>query len=126
MKETALKLLEVIGFEAVGTDPLIEYLTGSVTEKILNATNQMVIPEGLKFVAAEMVVGEYLNLQKNSGKLTSIDLEPAVKAIQEGDTNITFALGGGSTTPEQRLDALIDHLSNGHRAELLRYRRLVW
>jgi len=53
-------------------------------------------------------------------------LDAAVKSIQEGDTNITFALGEGSSTPEQRLNSLIDYLINGRIGEIYRYRRLVW
>ena len=73
-----------------------------------------------------MAVGEYLNMKKWSGQLEGFDLDAAVKSIQEGDTNITFALGEGSSTPEQRLNSLIDYLINGRIGEIYRYRRLVW
>ena len=69
---------------------------------------------------------EYLNMKKCSGQLEGFDLDAAVKSIQEGDTNITFALGEGSSTPEQRLNSLIDYLINGRIGEIYRYRRLVW
>ena len=49
-----------------------------------------------------------------------------MKSIQEGDTNITFASGEGSLTPEQRLDVLIARLTADRSREILRYRRLVW
>lgn len=66
-------------------------------------------------------------LIKCSGQLEGFDLDAAaVKSIQEGDTNITFALGEGSSTPEQRLNSLIDYLINGRIGEIYRYRRLVW
>ena len=37
-------------------------------------------------------------------------MSAAVKQVQTGDTNITFAIGQGSMTPEQRLDSLIAYL----------------
>ena len=77
-------------------------------------------------MAVYMAVGEYLNMKKCSGQLEGFDLDAAVKSIQEGDTNITFALGEGSSTPEQRLNSLIDYLINGRIGEIYRYRRLVW
>ena len=58
--------------------------------------------------------------------IEGFDLDAAVKSIQEGDTNITFALGEGSSTPEQRLNSLIDYLINGRIGEIYRYRRVVW
>lgn len=83
-------------------------------------------PGGLESLAVSMAVGEYLNMKKCSGQLEGFDLDAAVKSIQEGDTNITFALGEGSSTPEQRLNSLIDYLINGRIGEIYRYRRLVW
>jgi len=71
-------------------------------------------------------VGEYLSMKKGSGQLEGFDLDAAVKQIQEGDTNITFAIGEGSATPEQRLNALIDYMLNGRLGEIYRFRRLVW
>jgi len=126
MLEKACELLAALGFTVATTDALLLYLVGSVTERVLNETNQTEIPEGLEYLSAEMVVGEYLNLKKNSGELDGFDTEAAIKQIQEGDTNITFALGAGSFTPEQRLDNLINYLTNGRTREFIRYRRVVW
>ena len=66
-------------------------------------------------------------MKKHRRIYAEIDLDAAaVKSIQEGDTNIIFALGEGSSTPEQRLNSLIDYLINGRIGEIYRYRRLVW
>ncbi len=73
-----------------------------------------------------MTAGRYLQYKKACGQLTEFDLDAAVKSIQEGDTNITFAIGGGSQTPEQRLDALIASLCSERLEEVIRYRRLEW
>ena len=128
MLEKACELLAALGFTVAVDDALLVFIGNSVTERVKNETNQTTIPEGLEYLAAEMVVGEYLNALKGSGQLNmdGIDLEAAVKQIQEGDTNIVFAIGAGSSTPEQRLDALIAYLITGRTREFIRYRRLLW
>ena len=126
MLEKACELLAALGFTVAVDDALLVFIGNSVTERVKNETNQSEIPEGLEYLSAEMVVGEYLNLKKNSGELEGFDTEAAIKQIQEGDTNITFALGAGSSTPEQRLDSLINYLTNGRTREFIRYRRVVW
>ena len=119
-------MLTALGVTGAATDPLLDILLHNVQQRILNKTNQSVIPEGLESVAVYMAVGEYLNMKKAMGQLTGFDLEAAVKQIQEGDTNTVFAFGEGSLTPEQRLNGLIDYLINGRSDELYRFRKLVW
>ena len=118
--------LNDFGVTVADADPLLDFIISAVTERIKNETNQPAIPEGLNRLAMEMVAGQYLSLKKGAGQLEGFDLEAAVKQIQEGDTNTVFAVGDGSTTPEQRLDALINYLVNGRTHEFIRYRRIVW
>ena len=126
MLEDAVAFLEALGVAGAGDDPLLDFIISTVTERIKNETNQPAIPEGLNRLAVEMVAGQYLSLKKGSGQLEGFDLEAAVKQIQEGDTNTVFAIGEGNTTPEQRLDTLINYLMNGRTREFIKYRRLVW
>lgn len=126
MREDAVALLNAFGVTVADADPLLDFIISAVTERIKNETNQPAIPEGLNRLAMEMVAGQYLSLKKGSGQLEGFDLEAAVKQIQEGDTNTVFAIGEGNTTPEQRLDALINYLMNGRTREFIKYRRLVW
>lgn len=119
-------MLTALGVTGADTDPLLDIFLMNVQQRIMNKINCSSIPEGLEGVAVYMAVGEYLNAKKATGQLTGFDLDAAVKSIQEGDTNITFALGEGSSTPEQRLNSLIDYLINGRIGEIYRYRRLVW
>lgn len=123
-----VSLLEALGVNEDGSSPLLAYMINSVTERVKNETNQNTIPKGLRHVAVELVVGEYLAFQKNAGQLNveNLNLDAAVKQIQEGDTNTVFAIGDGSLTPEQRLDALISRLTHDRTREFIRYRRLVW
>ena len=126
MRDQVISMLTALGVTGAATDPLLYILLQNVQQRILNKTNQSVIPEGLESVAVYMAVGEYLNMKKTVGQLTGFDLDAAIKQIQEGDTNTVFAIGEGSLTPEQRLNGLIDYLINGRSDELYRYRKLVW
>jgi len=126
LRDKAVAMLTALGVAGAADDPLLDILLQNVQQRILNKTNQSVIPEGLESVAVYMAVGEYLNMKKTVGQLTGFDLDAAIKQIQEGDTNTVFAIGEGSLTPEQRLNGLIDYLINGRSDELYRYRKLVW
>lgn len=126
MREDVISLLNAFGVTGAEADPLIDFVLDSVVERVKNETNLNTIPEGLKKLAVEMALGQYLSLKKNLGQLEGFDLEAAVKQIQEGDTNTVFAIGEGNTTPEQRLDTLINYLMNGRTREFIRYRRVVW
>lgn len=127
MREKVVVMLTALGVAGAADDPLLDIVLNNVQWRIKNLSNLPEIPEGLESLAVSMAVGEYLNMKKCSGQLEGFDLDAAaVKSIQEGDTNITFALGEGSSTPEQRLNSLIDYLINGRIGEIYRYRRLVW
>lgn len=129
MRDKAVTMLTALGVAGAADDPLLDMVLTNVQWRIKNLSNLSnlsEIPEGLESLAVSMAVGEYLNMKKCSGQLEGFDLDAAVKSIQEGDTNITFALGEGSSTPEQRLNSLIDYLINGRIGEIYRYRRLVW
>ena len=128
MEEKLTELLTALGLADMGGDPLTVYVLSSVRERLLNETNLTELPDGLACLGAELALGELLRLKKSMGLLDieGRDLDAAVKSIQEGDTNITFASGEGSLTPEQRLDVLIARLTADRSREILRYRRLVW
>lgn len=126
MREEVVSMLAALGVTGAADDPLLDIVIRNVQYRVQNETNQSELPEGLVSVAVYMVVGEYLNMKKVSGQLDGFDLDAAIKQIQEGDTNTVFAIGDGSSTPEQRLDALISYLINGRTREFYRFRRLVW
>jgi hypothetical protein len=128
MLEYVVSLLNALGLAVNADDPLVGFVFQSVEEQIKNATNQAEIPEGLHNAAVEMTAGKFLALKKGSGQLDgfNIDLDAAIKQIQEGDTNTVFAIGEGSLTPEARLDALINRLLTDRTPDFVRYRRLVW
>lgn len=126
MREEVVSMLTALGVTGASDDPLLDVVISNVQWRIKNLTNLQEIPDGLESMAVSMAVGEYLNMKKATGSLEGFDLEAAVKQIQEGDTNTVFAVGDGNSTPEQRLDSLINFLTNGRMDEIYRYRKLVW
>lgn len=127
MEEKLNELLEAMELTELEDDPLTAYVLSSVTERLLNETNLSEPPEGLACLGAELALGELLRLKKSMGALDieGLNLDAAVKQLQEGDTNITFAVEA-TASPEQRLDALIAFLTSDRMREVIRYRRLVW
>ena len=126
MRDKAVAMLTALGVAGAADDPLLDMVLNNVQWRIKNLSNLSEIPEGLESLAVSMAVGEYLNMKKATGSLEGFDLEAAIKQIQEGDTNTVFAIGDGNLTPEQRLNSLIDYLTNGRSRELYRFRKFVW
>lgn len=126
MQEDIITMLTAFGITVTADDALLPICVDNVQYQIRHETNLELFPKGLENIAISMAAGEYLRMKKAIGQLEGFDLEAAVKQIQEGDTNTVFAIGEGSMTPEERLDALIDYLLHGRSHELYRYRRLVW
>lgn len=106
---------------------IIAFCIQKVEKDIKNNCNISKIPEGLIEVAVDRVCGEFLFSKKQCGKLDDIfNLEMAVKQVQTGDTNITFAIGEGTETSEDRLNKLISYLINVGEGDFVCYRKLSW
>ena len=129
MLERIKERLRSIGYAVKDSDDIaINFAMQKVENTIKNDCNISAIPDGLMHIAIDMVVGEFLMSKKTfaPNDLLNFNLDAAVKQIQEGDTNISFALGEGSKTDEQRLDGFIDYLLNYGRDEFITYRRFRW
>lgn len=121
--------LTAYGFELTDKDnTLLNYALDTVHEQITNATNQKDIPEGLRYTACDMVIGGYLQMLKafSPDSLKGFDLSAAVRQITAGDTSTSFAVGDGSSTDEQRLDAAISWLKSHGVGDFAKYRRVCW
>ena len=121
--------LASFGYEVRENDKFsIAFCIDKVRNTIKNETNQKDVPEGLEQIAVDMAAGEFLNAKKTFAPddLSNFDLDFAVKQIQTGDTNTVFAVGDGSTTPEQRLTAFIGYLLTYGQAEFSSFRRIRW
>lgn len=129
MKKRLRERLAAFGYEVQPADEaLLGFALDKAVGSIKNDCNLAEVPEGLQRIAVEWAAGEFLQAKKAFAPddLAGLDLETAVKQIQAGDTNVVFAAGEGSQTPEQRLNGLINYLLSYGRAELACYRRLRW
>lgn len=129
MLERIKERLQSIGYAVKDSDDIaINFAMQKVENTIKNDCNISAIPDGLRNIAIDMVVGEFLMSKKTfaPNDLLNFNLDSAIKQIQEGDTNISFAVGEGSKTDEQRLDGFIDYLLNYGRDEFITYRRFRW
>jgi hypothetical protein len=123
MPEDVISRLAAFGYAVTDADMwLINFIIGKVAETIKNECNVDEVPDGLRYVAVDMVCGEFLLAKQGSGQELGIDVEAAVKQIKEGDTQITYAIPDNSVT----LDGLIDILRNGGRGQFAACRRFKW
>lgn len=121
--------LRSFGYEIQdGDETLLDFCIQKVENTIKNDCNVPDIPGGLLNVAVDMAVGEMLTAKKTFApdSITGLDLEAAVKQIQTGDTNVTFATGEGSLTAEQRLDNFLSYLMTYGRKQFSCFRRIRW
>lgn len=122
--------LAAIGFDYSDSDGwMLRFCIDKVINTVKNGCNVSAVPDGIRQVVIQMAVGEFLYAKKNAGQtegFKSVDFDVAAKSIQEGDTNVTFAIGEGCSTPEQRLDKLTAYLMSSGKSEFVTYRRLKW
>lgn len=107
-------------------DMLLKFAIDKVTNHINNQTNLAMIPLGLKEIAIDMVVGEFLLNKKAMGLLDveTLNFEAVAKQVQDGDTNVVFAVEA-NRTPEAQFDAFILYLQHGN-TDFIKYRVLTW
>lgn len=126
-----LKRLETFKYEfKVGTndDWLIAFAISKVESHIKTVCNSNDVAENLIPIAVDRVCGEFLYSKLQTSQLTelSFDLETAIKSVQVGDTNITYAVGEGSNTDEQKLNALIAYLVSKGESDIICCRKVKW
>ena len=129
MVEQVKERLQSFGYELQEEDEITLNFSGQKVENtIKNDCNVPAIPEGLKNIAIDMAVGEFLTAKKtfSPDSIAGLDFDAAVKQIQTGDTNTVFAVGEGSLTAEQRLDNLLHYLLTYGREQFSCYRRIRW
>lgn len=121
---TVKQRLEKIGYEFTESDDFIlNFLIEKVETVIKNNCNISEIPDELKSIAVDMVVGYFLKEKKSTAIETILGLDlTAIQSIREGDTSVTFA----NATPEQKLDKMIDYLIFGSEKTLVSYRCMKW
>lgn len=129
MIEQVKARLESFGYVLKDGDEIgLTFSIQKVENTIKNDCHVPSVPDGLVHTAVDMAVGEFLTAKKtfSPADIEGMDLDYAVKQLQEGDTNIVFATGEASLTPEQRLTAFLNYLLTHGRDEFSCYRRIRW
>lgn len=129
MNEKVKERLASFGYEFKESDEVIlNFVIQKVISTIKNECNVPDVPDGLETIAIDMAAGEFLLVKKtySPDDIAGLDLDMAVKQIQTGDTNTTFAVGEGSATPEQRLDAFVNYLLGYGKEQFSCFRRIRW
>lgn len=131
MLEAVKKRLASLGI-MVSSEPgnvdevILKFSIDKVTNHINNQTNLSSIPKGLFEIAVDMVVGEFLYSKKSMGLLDveSLNFDLIAKQVQDGDTNVTFAVNE-DTTVEGQFNSFISYLQY-NEVDFIRYRVLLW
>lgn len=128
--EQILKRLLSFGYKPNEADSwMITFCIQKVENHIKNSCNISKIPDELKEIEIDRICGEFLFSKKQSGQLNAengFDVEMAIKQVQAGDTNVTFAVGEGSETLEAKLNVLISYLLNCGESDFICYRQIKW
>lgn len=92
---------------------------------IINKSNQKQVPESLKYVWIERVIGDYLVFMLRIGKLEidALDFGRIAKEISEGDTKVAY---DNTKTSGDKFEVYTTYLQTYNEDEIKRYRRLVW
>lgn len=129
LRKSLSALLKSFGFETDGGDEaLLDRAVAQAEGYIRHELNIEYLTLNLAEPMLNIAAGEFLRAKKTAApeKLESIDLTPAVKRIEVGDTNTEFAVGSGSLTPEQRFDLFTEYLIKSGKRQLFGYRRIKW
>lgn len=119
-------ILHEYGYNFQSSDSyILELFKDRVKESILNKTNQKELPNGLKNVYINRVIGEFLDFKYNLNQLNleNVTFDRMVKSITEGDTSVTYMDEESDTA---KLRGFIDTLKNYGADQLVMYRRIIW
>jgi hypothetical protein len=116
--------LEMLGYTATSSDDgLIAFIMTTTERSVQIMINVQSVPDALENIVIDKIVGEFLLNKKNTGQDVGIDVDMAIKAITEGDTNVQYET---KYTPEAKMDMLIQWLINSKNGEILCFRRIAW
>lgn len=125
--EQVVERLEHFGYVADEEDyEHIDFELNKTINYVKNYCNISTIPEILDYRIIDRVCAYFLYYKKNSGSLNGFNYDVVIKSIKEGDTTITYAVGQGEDTPENRFDSFVKSLERGFDKWITPYRRLRW
>ena len=127
VRDDVIKRLNHLGYTATEADyDHIDFELEKTIDYVMNYCNITTIPEILNLRIVNRVCSDFLYYKKNCGSLNGFDYDAVIKSIKEGDTTITYAVGQGEDTPENRFDSLVKSLERGFDKWCTPHRRLRW
>ena len=127
VRDDVVNRLKQLGYTATEQDyDQIDFELQKTINYVMNYCNITVIPEILDHRINDRVCAYFLYNKKNSGSLEGFNYETVIKSIKEGDTTVTYAVGQGEDTPENRFDAFVKQLERGFDKWITPHRRLRW
>ena len=126
-REQVIKRLKMLGYTATPDDTdHIDYEMTKILNYVKNYCNITEIPEILDPRIIDRICSDFLYYKKNSGSLEGFNYDAVIKSIKEGDTTLTYAVGQGEDTPENRFDSFVRNLERGFDKWITPHRRLRW
>lgn len=127
VRDDVIKRLGQLGYTTSDADyEQVDFELDKVTNYVLNYCNITKIPDVLDQRIIDKVCGDFLYYKKNSGSLSGFNYEAVIKSIKEGDTTITYAVGQGEDTPENRFDSFVKSLDRVFDKWLSPWRAIRW
>ena len=122
-----IERLKMLGYVASTADnDHIDYELNKILNYVKNYCNITTIPEILDPRIIDRVCSDFLYYKKNSGSMEGFNYDAVIKSVKEGDTTITYAVGQGEDTPENRFDAFVKALERGFDKWITPHRRIRW
>ena len=126
-RQMIIDRLAQLGYVAKHEDEAaIDFELQEAVNYTLNYCNITKIPEIVEPRLIDRVCSSFLYYKKNSGSLEGFNYDAVIKSIKEGDTTLTYAVGQGEDTPENRFDAFVKKLELGYDKWITPHRRLRW
>ncbi len=127
VRENVIARLGQLGYKVTENDyDQIEFELDKIHNYVLNYCHINEIPDILNPRIIDKVCSEFLYYKKNSGSLAGFNYDAVIKSIKEGDTTITYAVGQGEDTPENRFDAFVKSLERGFDKWITPWRAIKW